>query len=106
MAIREINCTPDSNIARVAYDDATGDLYIQYVREGTLPYCYHQVPTLTAEGFEKGEKATSYFRAAILNQYQSEKVPSIPDPQPDSAPATTDPPTPPVASSTSSSMAE
>jgi hypothetical protein len=78
MAIRQISATPDSNIAQVAYDDATSDLYIQFQRAGTIPYKYKQVPVLTAEGFENGEKANSYFRAAILNQYLSEKVDAIP----------------------------
>lgn len=78
MALRQITTAQSTNIAAVYYDNDTGDMYVQFVRQNTLPYRFKQIPILTAEGFERANSAGQYFRGNVLHQYDHEVVPSVP----------------------------
>lgn len=79
MALRQIDVPlPSSNIQQVVYDDATGDLFVQFVRQGTSPYRFLQVPVSTIQAWERADSAGRYFRGNILNQFQHEVIGEFP----------------------------
>jgi hypothetical protein len=78
MAPRLIVTAPSTNIQQVVYDDATGDLFVQFVRKGTAPYRFRQVPINAAEGFQQANSAGQYFRGTILHQFDHEVISDFP----------------------------
>jgi hypothetical protein len=78
MALRQIPTISSTNILAVAYDDESGDLYVQFVRPGTSPYKFAQVPLQVAEGFSRSDSPGRYFRGEVLNQFQHEIIGSVP----------------------------
>lgn len=78
MGMRVIPTIQSTNIQTVVYDDETGDMYVQFVRPGTSPYKFKQVPLQVAEGFERTVSPGQYFRGNVLRQYEHDVVGSIP----------------------------
>ena len=71
MALRQIQTRPSSNIARVEYDDGSGDLIITFWKGSGK---YLQVPVQTAEGFETAPSPGQYLNTYVKNLFVWERI--------------------------------